>query len=119
MRGFVPSPTYALFAKAMAERKQILCSYDGHPRELCAVILGHTKGEEVALTYQFGGQSKSGLKPGGQWKCLTLAKVFAARLRDGPWHAGTQHRSHQTCVEIVDFDVNPESPYRPQRRLDR
>jgi hypothetical protein len=115
----VPSPTYALFAKAITERKQILCSYDGYPRELCAIILGHTKGEEVALTFQFGGQSKSGFKAGGQWKCLALAKVSDARLREGPWHAGTQHRRSQTCVEIVDLDANPDSPYRPQRRLTR
>lgn len=114
----MPSRTYALFAKAMTERKQILCTYDGYPRELCAIILGHTKGQEVALTYQFGGLSKSGLKAGGQWKCLALAKVSDARLRDGPWHAGTHHRRSQTCVETVDLDVNPASPYGPRRRLE-
>ena len=72
----MPSATYLLFAEAMQNFKQILCVYDGHARELCPVILGHTDGEEAALTYQFGGSaSKKGLPPGGQWKCLRLAKV--------------------------------------------
>jgi len=111
------SSTYHLFAEAMADRKQIVCVYDGYPRELCAIVLGHTKGQEVALVYQFDGESKSGLPPGGQWKCLHLIKVSDVKLRDGPWHAGSSHKRAQTCVEIVDLDVNPSSPYRPRRRF--
>jgi len=56
-----PTFTYLLFVQAMAERKQIVCTYNGYPRELCPVILGHSQGEEKALTYQFGGDSESGL----------------------------------------------------------
>jgi hypothetical protein len=111
------SRTYALFARAIAERKQVLCRYDGFPRALCPIILGHSKGEEVALVYQFAGGSKSGLPPGGQWKCLHLSKVTDASLRAGRWHAGSRHDWRQTCVEVVDLDVNPDSPYRPRRHL--
>ena len=111
------SPIYQLFARAMDERKQILCVYDGYPRELCPVILGHNKGREVALTYQFAGQSNSGLAPGGQWKCCHLSKVTAVKLRDGPWHTGSGHSREQPCVEVVDLDVNPASPYNARRRL--
>lgn len=100
----------------MIGRKQVLCSYDGYPRKLCPVILGHTNGHEVALAFQFGGRSKSGLPPGGQWKCLRLSKVQEARLRDGPWRAGTRHTRPQLCVKVVDLDVNPNSPYNPTRR---
>ena len=113
----MPSATYELFAEAMAGRKQILCIYDGHPRELCPVVLGHRQGEEVALVFQFGGRSSKGLPPGGQWKCLRLSKASAVKLREGPWHAGASHRQAQACVEIVDLDVNPSSPYEPRRRL--
>ncbi len=111
------SPVYRLFAEAMAARKQILCDYDGYPRALCAVILGHSNGEEKALTFQFAGQSRSGLPPGGQWRCLWVAKVSNVRLRDGAWHAGARHTQTQGCVEEVDIDVNPHSPYQPKRRL--
>ena len=113
----MPSSVYRKFADAMAARKQILCDYDGHPRELCAIILGHSKGQEKALTFQFGGRSRSGLPPRGEWRCLWLAKVTDVRLRDGAWHAGTRHTQPQGCVEEVDVDVNPHSPYEPKRRL--
>ncbi len=109
-----PSETYRLFERAMEERKQILCTYDGSRRELCPVILGHSQGEEKALTYQFGGESKSGVR---RWKCLWLSGVSNAQVRDGPWHAGSRHSQKQTCVEIVDLDVNPDRPYNPKRRL--
>ena len=71
----MPSRVYDLFHQAMAGRKQIVCTYGGYGRELCPIILGHSGGEEKALTYQFGGQSKSGLPPGGEWRCLWLSKV--------------------------------------------
>jgi len=69
----------------------------------------------MALTYQFAGESGSGrLPPGGQWKCLKLAKVEQATLRDGPWHAGSRHSLPQACVENVALDANPDSPYLPR-----
>jgi uncharacterized protein (DUF4415 family) len=115
----IPSPAYKLFEQAMTSRKQVLCTYDGYLRELCPVILGHTNGEEMALAYQFAGQSKSGLPPWGQWKCLSLSKVSNIELRDGPWHAGASHIRPQHCVQEVDLDVTPASPYNPKRKLDR
>jgi hypothetical protein len=113
----MPSRAYELFAEAMGARKQILCTYDGFPRELCPIILGHSSGQEKALAYQFGGRSSRGLPPGGQCRCLFLSKVRNVQLRDGPWHAGDSHSQPQGCVEIVDLDINPTSPYRPKRRL--
>ena len=112
----MPSPVYDLFARAITGRMQVLCTYDGYRRELCPHILGHTRGEEVALTYQFGGQSSKALPPGGQWRCLRLAKAVDVRLREGPWRGGSGHGRPQDCVDIVDLDVNPSSPYRPKRR---
>jgi hypothetical protein len=112
------SPTYQLFARAIRELKQIVCVYRGHRRELCPIILGHSlKGEEKALTYQFAGSSGSGLPPGGEWRCLVLSEVTEVALRDGPWHSGTSHKKRHSCVDIVDLDVNPDSPYSPKRPL--
>jgi hypothetical protein len=113
----LPSETYLLFEKAMRDEKQIVCMYEGYRREICPIILGHSRGEERALTYQFAGQGRSKLPPGGQWKCLWLFKASNVELRDGPWHSGTRHMTAQSCVEEVDLDVNPESPYNPKRRL--
>jgi hypothetical protein len=113
------SQNYALFEQAMAMRKQILCVYGGYPRELCPIILGHSQGQEKALTYQFSGQSKSGLPPQGEWRCLWLSKVSNVELRDGPWFAGSSHTQPQGCVEVVDLDANPSSPYHPSRQVAR
>jgi hypothetical protein len=113
----MPSESYRLFARAMAEHKQVLCLYGGYRRELCPIILGHSQGEEKALTYQFAGESRSGLPPGGEWRCLFLSKVSDVQLCGGPWRAGVRHTQPQGCVEIVDLDVNPASPYNPRRRL--
>ena len=109
------SANYRLFERAMRSRKPVSCQYGGYQRELCPIILGHSQGEEKALTYQFGGRSKSGLPPGGEWRCLFLSKVSNVQLCDGPWVAGSSHMQPQGCVEIVDLDVNPASPYRPKR----
>src|SRR5687768_11382750 len=103
-----------MFARAMNERKQIHCRYNGRQRALCPIILGHKKGQEVALVYQVGGESNSSLPPEGQWKCLHLSKVEDVRLGAGPWRAGSSHQRPQSCVEEVDIDVNPDSPYKPQ-----
>jgi len=112
----MPSATYNLFERAMRAKKPIVCIYDGYPREICPVILGHSGGAEKALTYQFGGANSDG-PVRGEWKCLTLAKVTHAELIEGPWRSGERHGRSQTCVKDVDLDVNPDSPYSPCRRL--
>ena len=100
------SSIYRLFRQAILEEKQVTCVYGGHRRELCPHILGHTKGEEKVLAFQFGGTSSSKLPPKGEWRCLKLENVEQARLQDGRWHAGGSHRQQQSCVEDIDLDVN-------------
>ena len=101
----------------MRSRKQIACTHNHYRRELCAIILGHSRGKEKALTFQFGGQSSQGLPPQGAWRCLWLAEVTDVELRDGPWFAGDRHTQPSSCVDDVDLDVNPSSPYSPKRTL--
>ena len=112
----MPSRTYELFAEAMAVRKPVVCMYQGHPRALCPIILGHTDGVEKALTWQFEGSGSRG-SVRGQWKCLSLAEVSSAEMTEGPWRSGRSHSQAQSCVKDVDLDVNPDSPYEPKRRL--
>ena len=112
------SETYSLFLRAMRERRQIVCTYQGLSRELCPILLGRTGLEEKALVFQFGGQTSSGpVTPPGDWKCLRLKEVEDAVLRPGPWHAGGQHSAAQSCMKMVEYDVNPQSPYSPAFRL--
>lgn len=97
--GIMPSETYRLFREAILGEKQVVCVYQGHTRELCPVIIGHTSGQEKVLAFQFGGQSSKTLLPGGEWRCLYLSQVEEAELREGPWREGTRHKTRQTCVE--------------------
>ena len=88
----MPSRTYSLFVSAMAARQPVACMYQGHPRVLCPIILGHTNGVEKALTWQFDGTGSHG-PVHGQWKCLTLSDVRDAEMVDGPgWPAGSTAR---------------------------
>jgi hypothetical protein len=110
------SSTYQLMVQAMMQRKQVLCFYKGFPRAVCPIILGHKKGQERVLAFQFGGGASEGLPSGGEWKCLELAKMDHVELRTGHWHAGRRHTEAQHCVDEVDIDVNPDSPYEPKRK---
>ena len=100
----MPSATYTLFRSAILGERQVVCSYEGRPRELCPHIIGTNKdGDEVVLAWQFAGAS-SGPLP--QWRCLKLVNVQDARARDGRWHAGGSHKTTQKCVVNLDLDIN-------------
>jgi hypothetical protein len=115
--GSMASSAYELILRAMREKKQVTCTYQGQHREFCPIILGRTGLEEKVLVFQFAGSTSEGpVKPGGDWKCLKL-KVRDARLRDGKWHAGDSHSAAQHCMNMVEYDVNPQSPYNPAFRL--
>lgn len=102
----MPSATYSLIRDAIENERQVTCTYQGHHRELCPHIIGWTGGKERLLAFQFGGSSSSGLPADGEWKCLALAQVRDARARDGEWHTGSSHQATQTCVQVIDLDIN-------------
>ena len=97
----------------MRERRPVVCVYDGQPRAICPIILGHSEGVEKALAFQIDGSGSKG-PVRGAWKCLELAKVGNAEIVDGPWRSGGSHKISQTCVKEVDLDVNPDSPFNPK-----
>jgi hypothetical protein len=100
------SQIYDLFLQAARNRSQIVCNYNGLRREICPHVVGWgLRGDEMALSYQFAGQSSKGLPPGGEWRCLKLQDVRDVILRAGPWHTGNNHSRPQTCVKQVEFEV--------------
>lgn len=109
------SETFRIFHRAILERKQITCTYKRAFREICPHILGHTKKAEMALVYQFGGQSTTRLPRRGEWRCLLLSEVENAQIRDGNWHSGRDHTTTQRCVDEVYIDVNTNVPDQPGR----
>jgi hypothetical protein len=110
------SAVFALFHRAILERRQVICRYKAYRREFCPHILDHTDGREVALVYQFGGESSRKLPAKGEWRCIYLSEIEDAEIREGRWHSGDSHRKSQRCVASVYVDVNTDVPNQPGRR---
>lgn len=102
----MPSEVFEIFRKAIAQKKQVVCTYHGLTREVCPHTLGYNhKGGEQSLVYQFAGESSKGLPPGGEWRCLELSLVRVLDVREGPWRTNDNHTRPQTCVARVVLEV--------------
>ncbi len=112
-----PSDAYRLLAHALENRVALACSYGGHGRVICPIILGHRDGEEMLLAFQVAGTTSAGPLGEPQWKCLRVALMTDFELSDHSWHAGRAHSQAQHCVAQVDYDANPDSRYAPRRSL--
>jgi len=110
-----PSVTYKTLWRAVRQRKQISCVFEGRYREACPIILGYSSdGRERVLVFQIGGQTRPGSKLPG-WRSFRLAGVHDLKLRDGPWAEGASHTRTQSHIRFVDVDVNiPATLTRPQ-----
>jgi hypothetical protein len=98
------SAIYVLFRNAILLEQQVTCSYGGRQRELSPRIIGTDKnGEEVLLAWQFGGEGNGKLP---QWRCLKLANVKDARVRNNPRYKVELPHTSQTCVVDIDIDIN-------------
>ena len=105
----MPSTAYNLVRQAILNKQQVTAVYDGHYREMCPHVIGLKNGREQALFYQFGGTSSSGLAPVGSfanWRCIPIAGLSEVSVRDGDWHSYSPHTQQQTCVDIVDVEVD-------------
>jgi hypothetical protein len=102
----MPSAAYALFRRAILDRKLIVCLYRGKRREIAPHILGFKNRIEKVLVFQFGGETNSKLPPGGEWRCFALKDVEDVTTMDGAWRSGGSHSVMQVCIDIVDVDVN-------------
>jgi hypothetical protein len=109
---------YLLLAWAIENRVSLSCLYGGQPRIFCSILLGwNPDGEEMILVYQFGGRTSAGRLRKPAWKCFRVAGLSRIEIIRGEWQAGARHSQRQTCVEIVDYDVNEDSPYAPRQSL--
>lgn len=98
--------TYGMLRNAIINKRQVTCSYQGHYREMCPHVLGHKDGDAQVLSYQFGGQSRSGLPAGGEWRCMKVAEIEDVTVQEGDWYTGHTHTQPQTCVDQVDVEVS-------------
>jgi uncharacterized protein len=97
-----------LLRRAIRDLKQVIGVGDGLPREFCPYTLGiGANGDWRVFAWQFGGKSSQGLKPGGDWRCLTLKALEGMKLRDGEWQHGSYSGQHarNSCIDRIDSDV--------------
>jgi hypothetical protein len=101
------SATYKELWRAIRERKQITCTFEGKYREACPIILGYSAdGRERVLVFQFGGETSGRSKLPG-WRSFFVADIHDLKLQDGTWIEGlTRHRQPQSHIQFVDVDVN-------------
>ena len=102
--------TYEVIKDAILTRKVITATYRGKTRILCPHTLGTKKGRQQALFYQFGGESTSGLGPDGDpenWRCMFIDELSNITAQDskGAWHTAPNHSRPQTCVDVIDVEV--------------
>ena len=81
---------YGLVWTAVANKRPIEATYQGRDRLFCPHRLGRNReGRLRVLCYQYGGDSSSGLEPGGlpaNWRCVALEELSRVRLVGGAWH---------------------------------
>jgi hypothetical protein len=101
--------TYALVREAILKTQIVTAYYDGYYREMCPHVIGTKHGREQALFYQFGGDSKSVLKPegsGANWRCIPISGLTDVKVMSGQWHTAPNHSRPQSCVDQVDVEVS-------------
>jgi hypothetical protein len=102
--------SYDSIRLAIEERKGISGYYNGQFRMMCPHVLGLKNGVRHALFYQFGGQSNSRpIQPDGSpenWRCIDISMLTDVEIiAIDKWHTASDHSRRQTCVDIVEVEV--------------
>jgi len=100
----VTSAVYSLVRQAILEKKQVHAVFAGLPRRLCPHVIGAKNGRPQALFFQFGGSSRRGPLPAGDWRCLPIDQLTDVSIHEGSWRT-RRHTQPQSCVDEVDLEV--------------
>ena len=110
---------YAIVRAAVEGRRPISAVYHDRGRLFCPHRLGRNKaGQLRVLCYQYGGESESGLKPGGaadNWRCIALHKLKNVELLNGAWRTAPNHSRPASCIVDPDVDAEDYPPPDPQQ----
>jgi hypothetical protein len=98
--------TYEIIRDAIQRKRQVVAYYKGYRREMCPHVIGTKGGRDHALFFQFAGESKSGLQPGGDWRCIDIDELEDVSSREGQWYTAPTHSRKQVCVDQVDAEIS-------------
>jgi hypothetical protein len=74
--------------EAIEKRRCVTMVAEGRRRDVAPLAIGFKGAQKRVLTFQFKGDSSSGLAPGGAWRCFSLANIDWAKINDEPWQSG-------------------------------
>jgi hypothetical protein len=107
-----PGEIHGLLLRAVAQRHPVRAVYKSRERFLCPHRLGwNSKGDRQVLSYQYGGDSGTGLGPPGakeNWRCMALTALSDVELLEGPWHTAENHLRPSHCIERVEIDADDQ-----------
>ena len=95
---------------AVRQRLPVAAVYDGLARLFCPHVIGWSKnGERRVFGYQYGGESKAGLRPGaGNWRCMSLERFSRVEPLNDLWR--TEPHAPQQCVARIEADSDHPEP---------
>ncbi len=107
------SSNYSLVRQAIIDKAQVIAVYKGHRREMSPHVIGRKGTREQALFCQFGGTSESaGLVTADspKWRCVFIDELSDVSVRSGQWYTIDMHSQAQTCVDLVDVEIDWATP---------
>jgi hypothetical protein len=93
-----------LIVSAIQQRLVVTAMYQGYERIMRPHVIGRKNGILNALFFQFAGGSKSGLRPGGQWRCVHVDDLTQVSCVTGEWHT-RQDYARSNCVDDVIAEI--------------
>jgi hypothetical protein len=110
---------YRIVRTAVETRRPISAVYHDRRRLFCPHRLGRNKqGEPRVLCYQYGGESRSGLKSAGSpdnWRCIALNQLRSVELLDDRWRTAPNHSRPASCITDADVDAEDYPERDPQQ----
>ena len=108
---------YTILAEAISSKQQVVARYHDEERIFSPHALGSKRGVAHVLVYQYAGGSRTGLPPGGEWRCLSVEELSEVRLESGAWRTAAHVSNHQPWHHQADAVANPHPqlpPWRPR-----
>jgi hypothetical protein len=93
-----------LIVSAIQQKLVVTAIYQGYERIMCPHVIGNKNGSLNAFFFQFAGGSKSGLQPGGQWRCIRVDELTQVSAAPGAWHT-KQDYAPTNCVDDIIAEV--------------
>ena len=109
---------YTVLTEAIMTKQQVTARYHDEERLFSPHALGTKRGVAHVLVYQYAGGSRTGLPPGGEWRCLNVEELSEIRLEPGAWRTSENVFNPQTCldeIEVLADPLPPRATTRPRR----